>query len=160
MVKPGLAWQLWSTNEFKIHRLSFCRIMVKFQSLKQLIRYGVVGLLNNLLGYLFYLFITFFWLDPKVVITIFYPLGAVTTYFGHLKYSFSYQGRSSHTLLRYALAYLIGYGANLMMLFIFSDQLKLPHQAVQALAIPLVAGGLFLMLKFFVFFPSEIRGAA
>lgn len=123
----------------------------RFPVLLQVVRYGVVGVLNNLLGYLIYLAITYFWLDPKVAITILYPVGALTAYFGHSKYSFSYRGRSTTSLLRYVIAHLVGYSVNLLMLFIFSDKLKFPHQAVQAVAIIVVAGILFLMFRYFVF---------
>lgn len=131
-----------------------------FPALRQVIRYGVVGVLNNLLGYLIYLLITLFGVDPKIVVTILYPVGAVTAYFGHSKYSFTYQGKNTHALLRYCIAHLVGYGVNLLMLFILSDKLKFPHQAVQALAIFVVAGILFLMFKYFVFPKTEscIRG--
>jgi putative flippase GtrA len=123
----------------------------RFSGIRQFIRYGFVGVINNLLGYLLYLLITFLGVDPKVVITILYPVGALTAYFGHSKYSFHYEGRRAHALLRYCIAHLAGYGMNFMMLFILSDKLKFPHQAIQALAIVVVAGMLFLMFKYFVF---------
>lgn len=129
--------------------------MSKFASLRQVIRYGVVGVLNNLLGYFIYLLITFFWLEPKFAITLLYPVGVITAYFGHSKYSFSYRGRDTHALLRYVLAHLFGYVANLLILYVLSDKLKFPHQAVQALAIFVVAGILFLMFKFYVFPEAE-----
>ena len=127
-------------------------------TLMQLTRYGITGILNNFLGYLIYILITFLWLDPKVAISLFYPIGAVTAYIGHSKYSFAYQGNRTAALIRYSLAYFSGYGVNLMMLFILSDKLKCPHQIVQAIAIPLVAIVLFLMLKYFVFPPPQIKG--
>ncbi len=123
----------------------------KFPVLYQIIRYGIVGVLNNLLGYLIYLLITFFWLDPKVAVSILYPIGATTAYFGHAKYSFSYQGNHTNAVLRYAFAHFVGYSVNVFMLFILSDKLKFSHQAVQALAIVVVAGILFLMFRYFVF---------
>lgn len=118
---------------------------------RQVIRYGVVGVLNNLLGYLIYLLITFFWLDPKVAVSILYPVGAATAYFGHSKYSFSYQGQGISPFFRYVVAHIVGYGVNILMLFILSDKLMFPHQAVQASAIFVVGGILFLMFKYFVF---------
>jgi putative flippase GtrA len=130
-------------------------LMSKFPALRQIIRYGVVGVLNNLLGYLIYLLVTFLGLDPKITISLLYPAGAITAYFGHSEYSFSYQGRNTHALLRYALAHLIGYGVNILMLLLLSDKLKFPHQAVQALSIFVVAGVLFLLFKYFVFPTSE-----
>lgn len=119
--------------------------------LRQVVRYGVVGVLNNLLGYLIYLLITWFWLDPKVAVTLMYPIGAVTAYFGHARYSFAYSGSPSHGIIRYAIAHVIGYGANIGMIYVFSDRLGYPHQLVQAAAIVAVAGILYLLFRYFVF---------
>jgi putative flippase GtrA len=120
-------------------------------TLGQVVRYGVVGVLNNLLGYLIYLLVTWFWLDPKVAITLMYPIGAATAYFGHAKYSFTYNGRTSHGIVRYVLAHFIGYSVNIAMLYVFSDRLMYPHQLVQAVAIFVVAGILYLLFRYFVF---------
>jgi putative flippase GtrA len=119
--------------------------------LGQVFRYGVVGVLNNLLGYLIYLVITWVWLDPKVAVTLMYPIGALTAYFGHARYSFAYSGSTSRGIFRYAIAHLIGYGANIGMLYVFSDRLLYPHQLVQAVAIVVVAGILYLLFRYFVF---------
>jgi len=119
--------------------------------ISELRKYTVVGILNSLLGYLIYLLISSFWLDPKVVITLMYPIGAVSAYFSHAKYSFSYSGRHSHGLVRYIIAHLIGYGTNIGMLYLFWNRLGYPHQLVQAVAIVVVAGVLFLLFRYFVF---------
>ena len=117
----------------------------------QVARYGVVGVLNNLLGYLIYLLVTWFWLDPKVAVTLLYPVGAVTAYFGHAKYSFAYSGSTSHSVLRYVIAHLIGYSVDVLMLYVLSDRLLFPHQIIQALAIVVVGGILFLLFRYYVF---------
>ena len=119
--------------------------------LGQVRRYGIVGVLNNLLGYLIYLLITWFWLDPKIVVILMYPIGAVTAYYGHAKYTFSYNASHSHALVRYIIAHLIGYGTNIGMLYFFWNQLGYPHQLVQAVAILVVAGVFFLLSRYFVF---------
>lgn len=120
-------------------------------TLKQVIRYGVVGVLNNLLGYVIYVLITWSWIEPKLAVTFMYPIGALTAYFGHAKYAFAYQGRASHALARYVLAHVIGYAANVGMLYVFADRLGFAHQLVQAAAIVAVAGILFLLFRYFVF---------
>lgn len=122
----------------------------------QIIRYGVVGALNNLLGYFIYLLVTYFWLDPKVAITLLYPVGATTAYFGHSKYSFSHQGTKRHAQWRYIAAHLISYGVNYLMLYILWEKFNFSHQAVQAAAIFVCAGVLFLLFKYFVFPPSDL----
>lgn len=119
--------------------------------LGQMIRYGVVGVTNNYSGYLIYLLVTWLWLDPKVAVTLMYPIGAATAYFGHARYSFAYSGRTSHSIVRYSIAHLIGYGANIGILYLFSDWLGYPHQLVQAVAIVAVASILYLLFRYFVF---------
>jgi putative flippase GtrA len=125
-------------------------------TLGQVVRYGVVGVLNNFLGYLIYLLITWLWFDPKVAVALMYPIGAVTAYFGHARYSFAYSGRTSHGVVRYTVAHLIGYATNIGMLFLFSDLLGFPHQLVQAVAIVVVAGVLYLLFRYFVF-PQRLQ---
>jgi putative flippase GtrA len=119
--------------------------------LGQLVRYGVVGVLNNLLGYLIYVAVTWLWLEPKLAITLMYPVGALTGYFGHARYAFQYDGRVSHGLLRYTISHLLGYGADVGMLYVFADRLGYPHQIVQAAAIFVVGGLLFVLFRYFVF---------
>lgn len=111
----------------------------------------MVGVLNNLLGYLIYLSLTWIWLEPKLAITLLYPIGATTAYFGHARYSFSYQGNKLHGLFRYVIAHIIGYSVNVLLLYVMHDHMGFPHQAVQAIAIFVVAGVLFLLLRYFVF---------
>lgn len=119
-------------------------------------KYGLVGFLNNLLGYLIYILVTWFWLDPKIAVTLMYPIGAVTAYFGHARYSFSYKGSHLHSIVRYIIAHLIGYATNIGMLYLFWSRLGYPHQLVQAVAIMFVAVILFLLFHYFVF-PKRLR---
>lgn len=52
---------------------------------------------------------------------------------------------------RYTLAHLIGFGANIGMLYVFSDYLGYPHQLGQVVTIVTVAGILFLLFRYLVF---------
>ncbi len=117
----------------------------------QLVRYGLVGLLVNLFGYLVYLGVTWLGVSPKAALTLLYPVGVLYGYFLHARYSFGYQGKTGSSLGRYGLAHVFGYLTNVGMLFVLVDILGYPHQAVQLAAIFVVAGQLFLTFKFFVF---------
>ena len=130
--------------------------LLKYSAWNQLIRYGVIGVFNNLIGYLVYLLVTFFWLEPKTTISILYPIAALMAYFGHMKYSFSYQGKHVGSLLRYTLAHFMGYTINFLMLLVLYERFQLPHQIVQAIAIPILALFLFFMMKYFVF-PASVN---
>ncbi|MDG5467838.1 GtrA family protein [Deltaproteobacteria bacterium IMCC39524] len=120
-------------------------------SLRQLIRYGVVGLLSNLLGYLVYLLITWLGVDPKLTVTLFYPLAATIAYSGHAQYSFAYKGGHASGFSRYVVAHVFGYLLNIASLYFFVDVLLYPHQLVQLCNIFLVAGFLFVAFKYFAF---------
>jgi putative flippase GtrA len=133
------------------------QLFSKYPTLSQLIRYGITGVASNLMGYLVYLLLTYFWLSPKTTVSILYPISATLAYFSHMKYSFSYQGKQSGVLLRYVLVYLTGYFLNIMLLWALHDQLQIPHQIVQIIAIPIIAIFLFVTLKYFVFFSSLDR---
>jgi putative flippase GtrA len=119
--------------------------------ISQMARYGVIGVMNNLLGYLVYLTVTWLWLDPKLAVSLLYPLGAMTAYFGHAKYAFAYQGKHSHGVMRYIVAHLTGYAINVSLLYVFTDRLGFSHQAVQACAVVVVGGVLYVFFRCWVF---------
>ena len=117
----------------------------------ELFRYGAVGIANNSLGYIFYLLLTWEWLDPKAAVSILYPVGVIIAYYTHSKYSFENNGQDRKKFAKFAIAHVFGYLTNLGLLYILVDLFALPHQFVQVLAILTVAGLLFLLLKIFVF---------
>lgn len=119
--------------------------------IRQAVRYGIAGVLNNLFGYAAYLLMTFFGVEPKVAVTIVYPLTVTTGYFAHFRYSFSSRRGHGSAMVRYLLAHCAGYAANVAMLYVLHDKMGLPHQAVQAAAIVAVAGMLFVIFRVFVF---------
>lgn len=119
--------------------------------MRQLIRYGLVGAASNAAIYCIYLLMTAFGAAPKTAMTIVYLIGGSIGFIGNRKWTFSHRGGTSGAALRYVLAHLSGYLLNYLILFILVDHLGYPHQAVQAAAILIVAGFLFIIFKYFVF---------
>ena len=117
----------------------------------QLIRYGLVGVVSNAVIYCIYLLITYCGVEPKIAMTLVYIIGVFIGFVGNWKWTFAQGGPLSDAALRYVLAHLFGYMLNFLILFIFVDRLGYAHQWVQALAIVMVAGFLFLVFKYFVF---------
>jgi len=117
----------------------------------QLIRYGVVGVISNLTIYFFYLFITYLSVEPKTAMTLMYIIGALIGFVLNRKWTFAHFGESARAAFRYVLAHLFGYVLNFLILFTFVDRLGCAHQWVQAMAIIIVAGVLFLIFKYYVF---------
>jgi len=110
---------------------------------------------TNFLGYFVYLLITYCGVEPKVLITFMYPIGAAVGFFGNRQWAFAHKGSLLSSGARYFIAHLCGYLINLFILLTFVDRLGYPHQLVQAVAIFVVAGFLFLAFKYFVFPETE-----
>lgn len=117
----------------------------------QLVRYGIVGVASNGLIYVLYLFITWLGVEPKLAMTSLYLLGVGQSFVFNRKWSFQFFGSTSAALVRYVIAYAVGYGINLVALMVCVDQLDMPHQPVQAVMIVVVAGLLFLAQRYWVF---------
>lgn len=121
-------------------------------TLRQLLRYGVVGLALNGIGYLFYLFLTLqLDYDPLLVVGVMYPVSVGLSFAFNRSWTFGHQGSMSGSLLRFLLTHVAGYFLNLGLLFIFWQKMGMPHPVVQAMAILLVAVFLFVTFRLFVF---------
>jgi putative flippase GtrA len=122
----------------------------------QLIRYGLVGAVSNAAVYIAYLLITYLGVEPKVAMTIVYIIGASIGFIGNRNWTFAYSGDSYSALLRYILSHIFGYLINFLILYIFVNRLGYAHQWVQAVAIIIVAGFLFIVFKYIVFRPRSL----
>jgi putative flippase GtrA len=118
---------------------------------KQLTRYAFVGIVTNLTGYLVYLLVTYLGATPKITMTLLYGLGATIGYLGSRNFTFSHKGSLLGSSVRYFIAHFFGYFINLAILIVCVDQLGYGHQWVQAVAVFVVAGILFIAFKLFVF---------
>lgn len=120
-------------------------------SFAQLTRYALVGIVSNLAGYLVYLMVTYLGATPKLTMTFLYGVGAAIGYIGNRNVTFAHKGSLLGSGIRYFMAHCFGYFINLSILIMFVDKFGYAHQWVQAIAIFVVAGFLFIAIKFFVF---------
>jgi putative flippase GtrA len=118
---------------------------------QQFLRYALVGLLSNAALYLLYLLLTGWGLEPKLAMSLLYCVGIVQTFFANRNWSFRSQAAGRASFIRYLLAYLVGYGVNLLGLMLLVDRFGLPHRWVQALMVVVVAMLLFMLQRFWVF---------
>ncbi len=119
---------------------------------EELFRYAIIGLTLNFLGYLIYLTLTSLWLSPFATITISYPLGVIAGYFVHKRHTFREQKElESSQFIRFVVIYVIGFFLNWLLLFIFHEKLGYHHQLSAIIAIFIIAGFLFILMKFFIF---------
>lgn len=122
----------------------------------RLFRFALVGVASNVLGYAVYLLVTYWFLGPKLAMTILYAMGVIVGFVGNKKFTFRDQSGWWSTGLKYLIAHTLGYAVNFALLYVFVDQMRYPHQIVQAVAILVVAAYMFLALNVFVFKRSEM----
>jgi len=123
------------------------------------VRYALVGLATNAVGYLVYLLVTWLGVAPKSAMTALYFLGASLGYISNRTWTFRYSGSVWRSSLKYVAFHAGGYSLNYLMLHIFADRLHFHHQMVQAAAIFVVAGYLFVAFNLFVFKTGNSYGA-
>ncbi|MFM0363706.1 GtrA family protein [Paraburkholderia sediminicola] len=120
-------------------------------SLTQLLRYGIVGAAMNLAGYLLFLLITWLGMEPKAAMTVLYVVGASASFWGNRNWTFGHRGSIAGPALKYFGAHACGYLLDYAMLAVLVDRLHYPYRLVQAVAMVVVAGLLFVTFKFLVF---------
>jgi len=122
------------------------------RTLRQLLRYGIVGIASNALGFVWYLGLTeLLHLGPKTAMSLLYLIGVLQTFAFNRKWTFAHEGAAHAALLRYGCAYALGYAVNLVALYVCVDRLGYPHTWVQGVMVIALAGMLFLLQKYWVF---------
>jgi putative flippase GtrA len=116
-----------------------------------------VGVISNVLLYTAYLMLTLFLgLEHKLSMTLVYVVGVILSFVANRSWSFDHRGMAHTAFVRYVVANVIGYLLNLAILVLAVDRLNLPHEAVQAVAIVLVAVCTFLLHRYWVFGTDRI----
>lgn len=123
--------------------------------LRQLLRFGLVGLAANAAGFLLYAGVTRLGLSPQATVTVLYPIGALLGYLGNKRLTFNHRGGWWSSGWRYVLVQAVGMGINLLMLWLFADVAGIDHHWVQAAAIAVVATYLFFAMRWYVFAPRH-----
>jgi putative flippase GtrA len=117
----------------------------------QLVRFGTVGVLSNLVLYLLYLGATALGLGHKTAMSCLYCLGVLQTFALNRGWTFGHRERAGAALARYWALYGAGYLLNLALLYALVDLAGLAHQLVQAALVVLIAALTFVLQKYWVF---------
>lgn len=127
------------------------RLFQNNQTLKQLFFYGITGVVLNLSGFVLYLMITWFGVEPKLAMTCLYGVGVVTSFFANKHLVFRGQHAEYEVFIKFIMAHIAGYIINFLLLYYFYNLLGFAHEIVQFFAIFVVALYLFVVFKFLVF---------
>lgn len=120
-------------------------------SLRQFVRYGIVGIFSNIIGYIIYLALTHFGTPPKLAMTLLYCAGVAQTFFFNKSWSFKFTGPQTPAFVRYATLYAAGYLINYSTMAYLIDKQNAPHEFVMAALMLAMPALFFLGQKFWVF---------
>ena len=129
----------------------------------QFVRFAVVGLATNALGYGAYLFLTHTGVGPKLAMTIVYGAAVLQSFVLNKSWSFQFNdaatAKVAPTFARYFIVYGLGYVVNLLGLVLLVERMRVPHQLAQGVMIVVVAFMLFVAQRYWVF-AARTRGDA
>ena len=118
--------------------------------LRQLTKFGVIGVASNAAVYFGYLLLTISGLPPVAAMTVTFVGGVLISFYLNGRHTF--QRRTSRlAFIKMGLTYLIAYLLNLFLLWLSVYVFLLPHQLVQGCLILAIGLGLFFVQKYWVF---------
>lgn len=119
--------------------------------MKQLVRYGFVGVASNVVAFGVYVAITALGATPKATAGLVYVVAAAVGFVGNRQLTFAHEGSVWGAGGRYVVVHAGGFVLNIALLALLVDHYGRSHVWSQAFAIVVVAGYLFVAFKFFVF---------
>jgi putative flippase GtrA len=135
-------------------------LAVRPSTVAQLLRFGLVGLATNAVGFAIYLGLTQLGTPPMLAMSLVYGAGVLQGFWANRRWTFSFQGAGGPALARYCAAYAIGYLVNLGGLYLLAARLGHQHAIVQAAMVFVVAVLLFVLQRYWVFraLPAQMAG--
>ena len=133
--------------------LNFNYVFKKVQAkknLRQFSKFAIVGVINNLFGYLLFLILLSTDISYKLALTITYLFTLTLSYFLQSMYTFN-SGKNKIQIIKFYGSYLLIYFLNLLYLSFFKEFLNINAGVSQIIIIPQIAILNFFILKFFVF---------
>ncbi|MBF4634771.1 GtrA family protein [Agreia pratensis] len=115
------------------------------------LRFGAIGGLNNLLSYGIFVALTVAGMPSIGAATITYATGMVVSYLANRSFTFRHSGSARRSVLRFVAVNLAGYALNVAILAVFVELIGWNALGVQLGAIVVVATGIYLGMRFWVF---------
>jgi putative flippase GtrA len=114
-------------------------------------RFGIVGVVSNLILYLIYIILCSLGLGYKSAMTIIFILGVIQTFLINKTWTFNNSDYHKIIFFKYIGVYITGYFINLFVLIVAVDMLYFQHELVQGVMIITLGIYFFILQKFWVF---------
>ncbi len=117
---------------------------------KQVVRYIIVGVASNTIGYLLYLMLTQLGVGHKTAMSCLYVIGVAFNFYLNRSWTFRSAQPVRTGLARFLLAIALGYLLNLVWLYVFVDLAGWRHELVQLAAIVVISVYFFMINKHYI----------
>jgi putative flippase GtrA len=121
----------------------------------EFVRYLVVGVATNGGGYLLFALLTALGIGSVAAISILYPIQIALAFLLNKRWTFGHQGKTRATVVKYLVALVVCYLLNVAALKLFAGYLGFSHLIVQACALVVLGGLLFVAQRYWVFRPES-----
>lgn len=121
----------------------------------QAIRFGVVGVKNNIIYYFLYVVLSLVGIGHSLAVVVVYAFGLAYSFLFNKNFVFKDRGNSTFKFAKYGLVYLLGLSVNLTALRVLTVDFGVNHFVAQGLLILLVSAIVFILLRTLVFEADE-----
>lgn len=121
-------------------------------SIKQIIKYSVVGILINSIGYIFYIILSnVIGINPSISAILSGITAASLSYYLNANFTFKAKNKGRKIALNYFLLYVCAIFIHSFSIFIFSNIFNFAHEIVAGISLIIISLSLFLIQKFYLF---------
>jgi putative flippase GtrA len=130
------------------------------RSLGRVLKFGVVGVVNNAVGYGLFVVLSLAGVGHVEAMTASYLVGMAISFWGNRSWTFGHRGSIWSTVSRFVAANLIGYAVNFVVLNAFVTGAGVPQIPAQLVATAIVAVCTFTLMRMWVFRLSSVAADA
>ena len=121
-------------------------------SIKQIIKYSVVGILINSIGYIFYIILSnLLGINPSISAILSGVMVTTISYYLNATFTFKVKNIERKITLNYYLLYISAIFIHSLIIFIFSNIYNFAHEIVAGVSLIIISLLLFLIQKFYLF---------
>lgn len=125
--------------------------MIESKTLHQTIRFGIVGVINTIVGYGVYFILLRFKVFYVASLLISHIIGVTNSYFWNKYFTFKSSQKSFKEVARFVSVYAVTFAVNLVILMVMVEKIKLGKDIAQLIALFVVTAISFLGHKFWSF---------
>ena len=127
------------------------RKLGSFIKIKQFLKFCLIGIINNFLGYIFFFFLLKLGISYILSLTLTYFLSLLFSFFMQSFFTFKSRNNKYVKLFKFYFIYFLMFLLNFMYLYFLKENFNINAEIGQLIIIPQIAFINFILLRYFVF---------